>query len=60
MPVSMTDVKSNNKRIEIYTGKMGYFFHNFIRYKIFLSATYEMVLLYCVFVIWQTTCGDEF
>jgi hypothetical protein len=40
--------KNNNKRIEFSTGKMGYFFHNFIRYETFILATYETVLLHCM------------
>jgi hypothetical protein len=41
-------VKNNNKRIEFSTGNVVYFFYNFIRYKIFLSATYQVVLLHSV------------
>lgn len=48
MPVENFSVHRNsNKRIGICTGKMGYFFYNFIRYKIFLLATYQTVLLHC-------------
>jgi hypothetical protein len=39
-------LKNNNKRIEFSTGNVEYFFYNFIRYKIFPSATYQMVLLH--------------
>jgi hypothetical protein len=40
--------KNNNKSIEFSAGNMEYFFYNFIGYKIFLSATYQMVLRHCM------------
>jgi hypothetical protein len=43
-----------NEKIEFSTGKMGYFFFNFMRYEIFLLATYQTVLLHCM--IYQNTC----
>jgi hypothetical protein len=49
MQVSVADcVTNNNKRIYFSTGKLGYFFCNFIRYKIFLLATYQTILLHCM------------
>jgi hypothetical protein len=38
--------KNNSRRLEFSTGKMEYFFCNFIRYKIFLLAAHRMLLLH--------------
>jgi hypothetical protein len=46
MHVSVVDIciKNYNKIIGFSPGKMGYFFYNLIRYKLFILAAYRTVL----------------
>jgi hypothetical protein len=50
--------KNYTKKLEFSIGTMGYFFCNFIRYKIFLLATYQMVLLHSM-IYGKTLVGVE-
>jgi hypothetical protein len=46
VPVADCSVRKDyNTRTEISAGTMGYFFYNFIMYKIFILATDQKILL---------------